>query len=61
MAGIRWRVHGSVVNSAYKQVEQLREEAYVPFNIDFSTQDGTSKVITGPNMAGKLSQMRGFG
>ena len=33
----------------------LRDEAYVPFDIDFSEGDGTAKVITGPNMAGKLS------
>jgi DNA mismatch repair protein MSH3 len=30
----------------------LRDEAYVPFDIDFSDKDGTAKVITGPNMAG---------
>ncbi len=33
----------------------LRDEAYVPFDIDFSEEDGTSKVITGPNMAGQSS------
>ena len=31
----------------------LRDEAYVPFHVDFSEQDGIAKVITGPNMAGK--------
>jgi DNA mismatch repair protein MSH3 len=30
----------------------LRDEAYVPFDIDFSEGDGRAKVITGPNMAG---------
>ena len=34
----------------------LREEAYVPFDIDFSERDGTAKVITGPNMAGELQR-----
>lgn len=32
----------------------LRDEAYVPFNLDFSENDGTSKIITGPNMAGRV-------
>ena len=36
------------------QVEMLREDAYVPFDIDFSEDGGTAKVITGPNMAGEL-------
>lgn len=31
----------------------LREEAYVPFDIAFSKEDGCAKVITGPNMAGE--------
>jgi len=31
----------------------LKDEAYVPFDIDFSEEDGTAKVITGPNMAGE--------
>lgn len=35
------------------QVEMLREEAYVPFDITFSKDDGCAKVITGPNMAGE--------
>ena len=32
----------------------LRDEAYVPFHIDFSEQHGIAKVITGPNMAGRF-------
>jgi len=36
----------------------LRDEAYVPFDIDFSSEDGEAKVITGPNMAGKSSCVR---
>jgi DNA mismatch repair protein MSH3 len=36
----------------------LRDEAYVPFDIDFSAEDGEAKVITGPNMAGKSSCVR---
>ena len=40
------------------QVEMLRDDAYVPFDIDFSDQDGEAKVITGPNMAGKSSCVR---
>jgi DNA mismatch repair protein MSH3 len=36
----------------------LRDEAYVPFDIDFSAKDGEAKVITGPNMAGKSSCVR---
>ena len=36
----------------------LRDEAYVPFDIDFSENDGCAKVITGPNMAGKSSCVR---
>ena len=40
------------------QVEMLREDAYVPFDIDFSEEDGEAKVITGPNMAGKSSCVR---
>jgi DNA mismatch repair protein MSH3 len=32
----------------------LRDQAYVPFDIDFSEGDGRAKVITGPNMAGTL-------
>ncbi|WWC68667.1 uncharacterized protein I206_102599 [Kwoniella pini CBS 10737] len=42
----------------HPMVEMLRDEAYVPFDIDFSEKDGTSKVITGPNMAGKSSCVR---
>ncbi|WWC60269.1 uncharacterized protein I303_102837 [Kwoniella dejecticola CBS 10117] len=42
----------------HPMVEMLRDEAYVPFDIDFSETDGTSKVITGPNMAGKSSCVR---
>ncbi|WVQ64881.1 uncharacterized protein L199_003050 [Kwoniella botswanensis] len=42
----------------HPMVEMLRDEAYVPFDIDFSEMDGTSKVITGPNMAGKSSCVR---
>jgi hypothetical protein len=33
----------------------LRDEAYVPFDIAFSENDGVAKVITGPNMAGEGS------
>lgn len=40
------------------QVEMLRDDAYVPFDIDFSEGDGEAKVITGPNMAGKSSCVR---
>ena len=36
----------------WEQVEMLRDEAYVPFDIHFSEDDGVAKVITGPNMAG---------
>lgn len=36
----------------------LRDDAYVPFDIDFSREDGEAKVITGPNMAGKSSCVR---
>ena len=36
----------------------LRDEAYVPFDIQFSEDDGRAKVITGPNMAGKSSCVR---
>nr|XP_031862964.1 uncharacterized protein CI109_001439 [Kwoniella shandongensis]KAA5530036.1 hypothetical protein CI109_001439 [Kwoniella shandongensis] len=42
----------------HPMVEMLRDDAYVPFEIDFSEKDGTSKVITGPNMAGKSSCVR---
>ncbi|WWC87833.1 uncharacterized protein L201_002726 [Kwoniella dendrophila CBS 6074] len=42
----------------HPMVEMLRDDAYVPFDIDFSERDGTSKVITGPNMAGKSSCVR---
>ena len=31
----------------------LRDEAYVPFDIAFSDEEGAAKVITGPNMAGE--------
>jgi DNA mismatch repair protein MSH3 len=36
----------------------LRDDAYVPFDIDFSEDTGRAKVITGPNMAGKSSCVR---
>lgn len=39
------------------QVEMLREEAYVPFDIHFSKEEGTTKIITGPNMAGKHQRL----
>ena len=42
----------------HPMVEMLRDEAYVPFDIDFSEDDGRAKVITGPNMAGKSSCVR---
>ncbi|WVQ79017.1 hypothetical protein IAT38_001109 [Cryptococcus sp. DSM 104549] len=42
----------------HPMVEMLKEDAYVPFDIDFSKKDGTAKVITGPNMAGKSSCVR---
>lgn len=38
-------------------VEMLKDEAYVPFDIDFSEEDGCAKVITGPNMAGELEML----
>lgn len=40
------------------QVEALREDSYVPFDIDFSAETGTAKIITGPNMSGKSSAVR---
>lgn len=36
----------------------LRDDAYVPFDIDFSEGNGRAKVVTGPNMAGKSSCVR---
>ncbi|ORY24383.1 muts domain V-domain-containing protein [Naematelia encephala] len=42
----------------HAMVEMLRDEAYVPFDIHFSDEDGRGKVITGPNMAGKSSCVR---
>jgi DNA mismatch repair protein MSH3 len=42
----------------HPMVESLREEAYVPFDAEFSDILGRSKVITGPNMAGKSSCVR---
>ncbi|WRT65670.1 uncharacterized protein IL334_002615 [Kwoniella shivajii] len=42
----------------HPMVAMLRDDAYVPFDIDFSERDGSSKVITGPNMAGKSSCVR---
>lgn len=39
-------------------VETLRDEAYVPFDVEFSDMLGRAKVITGPNMAGKSSCVR---
>ncbi|GFZ42602.1 MutS protein homolog 3 [Saitozyma sp. JCM 24511] len=42
----------------HPMVEMLRDQAYVPFDIDFSEGDGRAKVITGPNMAGKSSCVR---
>jgi DNA mismatch repair protein MSH3 len=36
----------------HPMVEMLKDEAYVPFDIDFSEEAGCAKVITGPNMAG---------
>ncbi|KAL7423908.1 Mismatch repair protein msh3 [Cryptotrichosporon argae] len=47
-----------IENGRHAMVEMLRDEAYVPFNIAFSEQDGCAKVITGPNMAGKSSCVR---
>ena len=42
----------------HPMVEMLREDAYVPFDIHFSEDEGRAKVITGPNMAGKSSCVR---
>lgn len=42
----------------HPMVEALRDDAYVPFDITFSDQEGRAKVITGPNMAGKSSCVR---
>lgn len=42
----------------HPMVEALRDDAYVPFDVSFSDGDGHSKVITGPNMAGKSSCVR---
>lgn len=39
-------------NGRHPTVEMLKDEAYVPFDIDFSEEEGCAKVITGPNMAG---------
>lgn len=47
-----------MMSRADDKVEMLRDEAYVPFDIDFSAEDGEAKVITGPNMAGKSSCVR---
>ena len=38
----------------HPMVEMLRDEPYVPFDVEFSGARGRAKVITGPNMAGKL-------
>lgn len=40
----------------HPMVEMLKEEAYVPFDIDFGEDEGCAKVITGPNMAGQSSK-----
>jgi DNA mismatch repair protein MSH3 len=40
----------------HPMVEMLKDDAYVPFDIDFSEGEGCAKVITGPNMAGELDQ-----
>ena len=37
----------------------LRDEAYVPFDIAFSDEEGAAKVITGPNMAGESAAKSG--
>lgn len=42
----------------HPMVEMLRDEAYVPFDIQFGDDIGKAKVITGPNMAGKSSCVR---
>ncbi|OXG15057.1 DNA mismatch repair protein MSH3 [Cryptococcus neoformans Ze90-1] len=47
-----------IVAGRHPMVEMLREEAYVPFDIHFSKEEGTTKIITGPNMAGKSSTVR---
>lgn len=47
-----------VASGRHPMVEALREEAYVPFDVEFSDMDGRAKVITGPNMAGKSSCVR---
>lgn len=38
----------------HPMVEMLRDEPYVPFDVEFSGARGRAKVITGPNMAGEL-------
>lgn len=48
----------SITQGRHPMVEALRDQAYVPFDIDFSESEGRSKVITGPNMAGKSSCVR---
>ncbi|KAK4686072.1 DNA mismatch repair protein MSH3, partial [Tremellales sp. Uapishka_1] len=47
-----------IQDGRHPMVEVLRDEAYVPFDIDFSDETGKAKVITGPNMAGKSSCVR---
>ncbi|WVQ74512.1 hypothetical protein IAR50_004113 [Cryptococcus sp. DSM 104548] len=42
----------------HPMAEALKEEAYVPFDIEFSTDKGTTKCILGPNMSGKSSTVR---
>ncbi|TXT09048.1 hypothetical protein VHUM_02522 [Vanrija humicola] len=48
----------SITQGRHPMVEALRDQAYVPFDIEFSESEGQSKVITGPNMAGKSSCVR---
>lgn len=47
-----------ILAGRHPMVEMLREESYVPFDIHFSKEEGTTKIITGPNMAGKSSTVR---
>ncbi|TYJ59150.1 hypothetical protein B9479_000139 [Cryptococcus floricola] len=42
----------------HPMAESLKEDAYVPFDIDFSKDDGSTKCILGPNMSGKSSTVR---
>lgn len=47
-----------VKSGRHPMVEMLRDDPYVPFDIEFGDEEGRAKVITGPNMAGKSSCVR---